>query len=193
VRTRRAVIILSGIAATAGLAAACSESTRYRVLTFFFDGVPDPHAPKVEGYAALGDAAEVADAQGATARRPTAPLYAHTPYRLNQCGGCHDVQSGVTRTAAEGLCGSCHQDLARTQRFVHGPVAVNDCTVCHHPHTSPHPFVLLQDATTLCLSCHDADDVWEAAYHADTQSRSCVDCHLPHGGDDPYFLRRGEP
>jgi predicted CXXCH cytochrome family protein len=189
------VIILSGIAVTAVSAAACSEQARHRVLTFFFDGVPDPSAPPVKGYAVPESTLAVADAAGGEGARGSAvALFAHTPYRQNRCGGCHDPQSGgVTRTAKEGLCGSCHEDPARTRRYVHGPVAVNGCTACHHPHSSAHPFVLLQEATALCLSCHDADGIWEPNYHAETRLRSCVECHDPHGGNDPFFLKHGEP
>ncbi len=92
----------------------------------------------------------------------------------------------------EGLCVSCHDELAGGALFLHGPVAANDCTVCHHHHGSMHPRMLLAELSKICDRCHDRPDLNETP-HADLPpDQSCVECHNPHGGADRFFLKRSE-
>ena len=42
------------------------------------------------------------------------------------------------------LCFSCHDDDMTKMKFIHGPVANNECNKCHNPHTSEHASLLEQ-------------------------------------------------
>lgn len=173
---------------------ACSATAKHRVLSFFLDGVPPPGASSTRSDTARSGGQPVAEPDNFTETPQPRQYFAHTPYRDNRCGGCHDVNSGgLVRSIDDGLCLVCHADLVAGARFVHGPVAVNDCAVCHHYHTSPFPNLLLIEPSATCLSCHDRDDLTTGEHHATIGDRSCVDCHHPHGGDDRFFLKRREP
>jgi len=175
--------------------AACSEPTRYRVLTFFFDGVPKPGQTPPKGYVAPNPP-ELEDLRPST-EEPTGKgrtMYAHAPYRENRCGSCHNATTGeLSRPPTQGLCTACHRELTAALRYVHGPVAVNECLLCHHAHGSAYPRLLLAEATALCLRCHERGDLTSGDHHAEVESASgdkCVECHNPHGGGDAFFLKR---
>ncbi len=168
---------------------ACSEPTRFRVLSFFLDGVPEPGSKETLD---PGKEVEGTPEVAVATPRPMTRYFAHTPYRENRCAGCHSAETGqLVRSIEDGLCLNCHRKLVSDLRFQHGPVAVNDCTTCHHHHTAPFPKLLLQKPVDTCLNCHDKDDLAEGDYHADVATKNCIDCHNPHGGDDKFFLRPG--
>ena len=194
--TRPAKVMLTLIAVAAALGGACSPTTRYRVLRFFFDGVPEPGAaPRQPGYpAGLNVPAGDGTPQQAD-RWPTGQtVYAHAPYRDNRCGVCHDPQTGeLFRTARQGLCRNCHPDVPGPVPYVHGPVAVSDCLFCHHPHNAVYPKLLLTETTALCFRCHERNDLSTDAHPDDVLERACTACHQPHGGENRFFLKRAEP
>ena len=173
---------------------ACSSAAKHRVLSFFFDGVPEPGVPPSTDAPA---GAEAAFAQAGTpaeggVSRPI--VYSHQPYRDNRCASCHDPRTGgLFRTPQEGLCRTCHGNVPGDAPHVHGPVAVSDCLFCHHPHTSAHPNLLLADATTTCFRCHDRADLIPGSHHAALEQQTCVECHDAHGGRDRFFLKRNKP
>jgi len=193
---QRPALSLFAIACLAGLlASACSEAARYRVLSFFFDGVPKPGVAS-----AIGEAGERRDASGEPGavsgldRLPPPVQYAHPPYRENRCSACHDAQTGnLIRTSEEGLCRSCHSAVPGEVRFVHGPVAVNACDFCHEPHSSSFAGLLVTDPRSLCLRCHDLADLSTGTHHEPTEIRACTQCHSGHGGEDRFFLKRVVP
>jgi len=191
---RRVAIILAIPMAVLMLAPACSQASKYRVLSFFFDGVPSPEEEAARAAAAERKRVEADDADLPGAQQPAGSQhFAHAPYRENRCGACHNIQTGTLfRSDREGLCSSCHADLTAEARYVHGPVAVRDCLFCHHYHTSVLPNLLLQESPSLCLRCHDPADLIEGSHHADVAETSCTECHDPHGGDDTLFLRQAE-
>ena len=172
-------------------ASACAPSVRHRVLTFFVDGVPEPGAEPTVGYpvdshAMVGPPGQEAEASP----RARTVHYAHPPYRENRCGSCHNPQDGqVQRSPEEGLCLTCHGELARKPTFLHGPVAVNACTFCHHHHTSTYPNLLLEDPAVICFGCHEEDDLTTGPHHEDRSTQPCLQCHDPHGGSDRFFLK----
>ena len=98
-------IALLTLPASLFVGAACSETTRYNTLSFFFDGVPKP-----------GEEAVRKEGGARPSRRKTPPqappkkkLYHHPPYWESRCGTCHNPDGGqLFATAAEGLCQSCH-------------------------------------------------------------------------------------
>ncbi|MBI1827507.1 MAG: hypothetical protein HY287_18035 [Planctomycetes bacterium] len=185
------LILVSVIGVAPAMIVACTEATKYKTLSFFFDGVPPPGSASTANAAAPNNRDDNlgAPAPVATPKRS----YPHTPYRDNRCEGCHDVAGGgLVRPIKEGLCLTCHTKLLEGVRYVHGPVAVRDCTVCHEYHASPYPNLLSNDPTTTCLNCHDRSDL-SAESHPPTLEQGCVDCHNPHGGTDRFFVKRTQP
>jgi predicted CXXCH cytochrome family protein len=114
------------------------------------------------------------------------PLFAHP----GACSQCHDaMRHGVPVEVPEpNRCATpdCHPSLEKSQRFVHGPVAVGDCRACHRQHSAVERHLLARPATTLCLGCHDQLVTCPAASQA--ADSPCVSCHDPHGG--PSHLLR---
>lgn len=191
---RHALFIPALLLAPCLLLPACSDASRYRALKFLFDGVPEPGQPaRPPGYQITtpppGETPASADRQA----RARQVLYSHPPYRENRCRACHDMYRGeLVRSIQEGLCVTCHEELAGEALFLHGPVAANDCTVCHHYHGSTHPQMLLAGPSELCDQCHDRADLGETPHAALPPEQSCVECHDPHGGADRFFLKRNE-
>jgi predicted CXXCH cytochrome family protein len=190
VRRVMGVLVISSVAAWA--APACSGTTRYRVLSFFFDGVPEPGSRPTVGYES--PYAAIQDVQAGPAARPALRFNPHPPYRNNRCRACHDVTSGggLWRSDREGMCMSCHGQLYARDRYVHGPVAVNACLDCHHYHGSPYSHMLLDEAAALCVRCHPRDRLVTCDARTSDETRTCVQCHAAHGGNDRFFLKRGD-
>jgi predicted CXXCH cytochrome family protein len=184
-----AFTVLTTSLATVCLLSACAEATRYRVLSFFFDGVPRPGTSGV----ATGAVAGQPSAQRSQAAPKPRVIYPHSPYREKRCRDCHDPDTGLLlKTVSEGLCQACHPGVPGSVTYVHGPVAVNECLTCHSPHQARHPRLLLDDVTPLCFSCHKRSYLSEGAHHEDAEDRDCSTCHDPHGGSGRFFLRRSE-
>jgi predicted CXXCH cytochrome family protein len=167
--------------------AGCSIEQHYGVLSFFFDGVPQP-----------GSVTTATGGVGATGRRvpgtPAVTVSAHTAYAERRCEDCHGpstnfgfVVSGFSKLGNE-TCAQCHDDIQTAWPRVHGPVAAGDCLWCHQPHESPYPALLAQGSPDLCLQCHafELEDS-PSIPHQDLR-RDCLSCHRGHGGDAPYFL-----
>ncbi len=172
---------------------ACSPGTKHRLLTFFFDGVPPP-ASAVPQAQSVQDGDEPIDQAVISPPPPPTRLFAHTPYRDNRCGGCHDFNSGeLIRPVEDGLCMTCHSGLITELKYVHGPVNVNACGLCHHHHASTHPNLLLVDPVATCTQCHELEDLSEGEHHAEIVPEGCCGCHDAHGGADRYFLKRSAP
>ena len=171
----------------------CTQTERYRVLTFFFEGVPDPNAPTAEELAlAEEQGADVQDPLSLARRRSGLEKILHPPFEERRCAECHNMyQGGKVKTPPGGLCLSCHEGFLEERLFVHGPAAVNACLRCHFPHESTRPYLLVDDALALCLACHDENDLAGTEYHEDFGETpdGCVRCHDPHGGDNNLFLR----
>ncbi len=171
---------------------ACSPANRYRVLTFFFDGVPAPGSVPKIGYARTGGDVSIEDGDS-EAVTPIVALIAHAPFRENKCGKCHNPETGgLFRSVEDGLCLTCHAKPQSQYTYVHGPVAVNACLSCHHHHTSKNKHLLLNDDSTMCFQCHDRDDLGEGPHHQVDDARSCTTCHHAHGGSNRFFLKPGQ-
>ncbi len=180
--------VVASLLAVAVLVPACSEPTRHRVLSFFFDGVPKPGEVRTRGYAAP---VATRDAPPGAPQRVELQIVAvHPPYRENRCTECHNMDSGLLhRTPQEGLCSKCHPDVPGSLRFLHGPVAVGDCLPCHNPHASAYPKLLLSEGAKLCFRCHKREDLTTGPYHATIDTQACTECHDAHGGNTRFFLR----
>ncbi len=191
--TRWILIGLAALSAVGCILAACAPMDRYLGLSFFFDDVPRPGTSPTVGYASeyahLAEPGAGSDKKAALA----AAFRPHPPYREHRCDRCHDLGTGdLWRTAREGLCLACHQELTKTDRYVHGPVVINDCLMCHHHHGSARPYMLLDEATAVCLRCHKREHLLTCPGRESDEAGGCVDCHDPHGGRDQFFLKRSE-
>ena len=85
------------------------------------------------------------------------------------------------------------RDALASGAGVHSPVA-GQCTACHDPHTSDHPFQFRQDVASTCLSCHDHQPLHErlagaAVDHSPVHTgAACLNCHVGHVSSQPPLL-----
>ncbi len=168
--------ILIGIAGVF-LLSSCQPKTRYEVLSFFFDGVPDPEA---QGQQKSGDSGKKGGGE------PAERASTHGPYGARMCSACHDPSTNALLLPKDKLCGKCH-DVARGSKQ-HGPVASGGCLVCHDPHRSGNRYLLVASSKVFCIYCHDAREIASREAHRGVTA-SCTECHNPHGSDNAFFLR----
>jgi predicted CXXCH cytochrome family protein len=73
--------------------------------------------------------------------------------------------------------------------WVHGPVSSGLCTVCHSPHSSKYPFMLLSGKTNeMCRSCHAEGYIMPIEDHK--KDMDCTECHNPHIGKNRFLLKK---
>ena len=164
----------------AAFSLSCSATTRHRVLSTFFDGVPPEKAPSAQGAPGASPAA-------ATVTRRSG-FGQHGPYAAGLCGACHE--SGATNALVvpkDELCLRCHQ-LRLDKKYVHGPIASGGCLVCHDPHSSRYRFLLLSDSDRFCFHCHDRESLTKIEGHGGTEEK-CTECHDAHMSDQRYLLK----
>lgn len=159
---------------------ACSPATRFKVLHFFFDGVPDgkpkKHAPQrpPSPYHPL------------RAPRKPAPaalsiVSTHKPVAERQCRQCHESGgSFVPIVVDEKLCDKCHRVTREREGWNHGPINLETCLPCHRAHESPYPHLLDLPLPELCLTCHKDDLQSKRKYHQVPNISQCMACHDPH-------------
>ena len=155
----------------------CEPMTQYKVLSVFFDGVPDP-SKRV-----------VTETETAAATQKKIYYKEHGPYAAKQCRSCHAVNTNRLVAPIEELCLRCH-NLDLGKKWIHGPVASGGCRVCHSPHASGYPFLLVAKPEDFCFYCHSRADVSRNEVHAGATSE-CTVCHDPHSSNEKYLLRGG--
>jgi predicted CXXCH cytochrome family protein len=158
----------------------CTVTQRnYRVLSLFFDGVPDPSMPP----------GAVSRVEGG---KPVVVIL-HKPYAEERCETCHRTRYRPTRENAA-VCLECHSAVKGAHANMHGPVEANACLWCHNPHESRHPALLREEDRKVCSQCHTPSmlNTEKVPAHADA-ARGCLECHSGHGGDRPFFLKAGVP
>ncbi len=79
----------------------------------------------------------------------------------------------------------CHATMGKA-KFVHGPIGVGQCIVCHapvkgkkHPSGSKPDFTLPSKGKALCYLCHEPMDQ-KAVVHGPIKKGDCISCHDPH-------------
>ena len=166
----------------------CDENRRYEVMTFFFDGVEPPGSLRV--------AEDFTDPNSSVpARELQEPKwYVHEPRK--DCTTCHGRRNQRRSTAkaflitpVPQLCYSCHDERMAGGPYVHGPVAVGECTFCHNPHKSRIKYLLKGSIPELCYLCHDKDQMESIPDHFVTEISSCMDCHHAHAGLERPLLK----
>ena len=168
----------------------CSPHAGKSMLHFFFDGVPGSDSAVM---AANEPAEPVADT-AAISMEALAYIdqveIVHYPYGEEECALCHDERSlGNMVEPQPGLCYLCHEDLAQSYDYLHGPVAGGYCTACHDPHRSENHHLLRLPGEALCFYCHKQASVLKNEMHQDLGGMVCMDCHNAHGGDDKYIFQ----
>lgn len=179
---------------------ACSSDplTSHKLKTDFFDGVPDLPpleqlcADNLKGLFGTYYRERLAELTSGTIeeKRKTVSGSSHPPYAEKNCKGCHDFKAeNMLITADDQLCEVCHVDFVQGN-YVHGPVAVRDCTACHLPHSSENKALLKESLSGICEKCHQEARLAVGMHNAVMEhNMDCVDCHNAHGGDKVYFLK----
>ena len=168
------------------LFAGCSSERRYKVLSFFFDGVPNPNAP------AAGTQDEFAAQRAGGVAIPIA--YTHKPYAENKCSACHENATGRFddfQKLESSICLRCHQDVTDKYPVMHGPVAAAECNLCHVPHESSIPKLLRDTAPAVCVQCHQSELLSPEPPEHLMADKSCLECHSGHGGAKHGLLKSG--
>jgi predicted CXXCH cytochrome family protein len=188
-----------------------SPEKRYKVLTVFFDGVPEPGSRQEENETKVKD-------QSQTDKSPEQKIViqirsSHPDYAERNCDNCHDrSSSNFLRARSDRICFECHDEDEFKGDFIHGPAAVSDCLTCHMPHESQYDKLLIAESQGICLYCHEASDVALNPAHSglslptagitpdagkqeqqdDQQAKPslCTPCHDPHKGENRFFLRQ---
>jgi predicted CXXCH cytochrome family protein len=165
----------------AGLFCGCDATSRHKVLTYFFDGVPPLQEP---------GAAAAAGPAGTPSLLPARPIsfQEHGPYAAKMCGACHNEAAGNTLVAPpDQLCVRCHA-LKLDKPYIHGPLASGGCLVCHDPHSSQYRPLLVSDSDSFCFHCHDRETIEKIPGHADLK-QPCTACHDAHMSNSKYLLK----
>jgi predicted CXXCH cytochrome family protein len=131
--------------------------------------------------------------------------FEHVPAGVNwECLQCHRAEakdtysdSPVKFSIEQGarvapLCFKCHKNKEKEvsgYKFLHGPVAMSRCNMCHNPHGSNYEKFLQSDITSVCINCHEMQKLLEQpVVHTLVLQKGCTACHDPHGSNYPKSL-----
>lgn len=178
------IVLLGWLLLGAGLiliGPSCSAEKNYKVLSFFFDGVPDPNAPPVV------EGAEATSSGSA----PKMLAIVHKPYAEGKCGECHEGDTSKFESfqkLTSDVCMKCHAAKINQYPIMHGPVAAGECLLCHNPHESAVKGLLNDNSPQVCMQCHVPELLPTDPPEHQNPKRSCLDCHVAHGGDKHGLL-----
>ena len=189
--------ILLSTVVLAGVIVGCSREERYKILTFFFEGVPSLDGePQSEGPEIVSRRRR----EDPSANRRTRPGRAslqtdassHRP--AGDCLRCHQKNRRWDRKQLykplPDLCYSCHTNYNLVPGNVHGPVVAGACLFCHDPHGSEYVHLQKAPEPALCYQCHVREDVDSITDHQNYHERVCSECHDPHISSDRMLLKR---
>lgn len=107
-----------------------------------------------------------------------------------KCSDCHNSHGGFESkqtklsVGADAACIKCHTNKQGPFVFEHAPLKIEGCAVCHMPHGSNNPKMLVRSSVRqLCLECHSsldeqlAPDVPSFHNQATVRYRDCTVCH----------------
>jgi DmsE family decaheme c-type cytochrome len=115
---------------------------------------------------------------------------------LIKCTDCHNAHGALrdrqVRSAPNQdiVCVKCHADKRGPFVFEHEPVRVEGCQICHTPHASVYPRMLLTArVNTLCLQCHV--QIPTGPHPQNLARQACIMCHISiHGSNISSTLRK---
>lgn len=182
--------MLGALAAAPLLSSGCrTPEQRYKVLSFFFDGVPPPGGVVVVKPGEEERGVTVGD-------QPPKPVTQsiHLPYQQRECFKCHG-STGTFRVSVADIasCDSCHTDYGgnttSVEKWVHGAMSLG-CQTCHEPHKSEQEALLKRPQMETCMDCHQIEPVLDRPYHATAKSGEdrCGKCHDPHMAGNRLLL-----
>jgi predicted CXXCH cytochrome family protein len=156
---------------------------RYKILSFFFDGVPNP-ADQVAG-------------GGFVRRLPGGEpmvIFSHKPFAEDKCDACHAggvnaLFRQIPETVSANVCLRCHQDAPSKYPVMHGPVATVECLWCHAPHEANHRWLLRDSAPGVCLQCHTPELLSPNPPEHTMPKSDCLECHYGHGAEQHGLLK----
>jgi len=128
----------------------------------------------------------------------------HSTTINQQCLVCHQQsvrpwRIGFPATKTQDICLTCHTGIKdwESRAFVHGPMYMGGCTLCHGPHGGSFRYLLwAEGSTALCVACHsDKENLVRKNkplqfVHGIIKGLGCVACHDPHGSDQPFMLSK---
>jgi predicted CXXCH cytochrome family protein len=92
------------------------------------------------------------------------------------------------------ITSECHVKMG-TAKYVHGPVAANECTVCHTVGKNDRPpkkhdLSFNKEGGPLCLSCHEKleQSFKDKTIHLPVEEGECIICHDSHQSDNKFLL-----
>ena len=155
------------------------------MLSFFFDGVPNP-ADAV----AADDSEELSDTPVVGKARPVSTASMHPRKGGWACRRCHSSFSNQLKGSVEELCKQCHTRDKFPEGKLHGPLNVGKCTACHDPHRSSQGHLVRLPVPELCMQCHEKKLTFQRIeQHIEDKGSACVRCHNPHASRHSPFLR----
>jgi len=167
--------------------ARCTPEKKFHVLSFFFDGVPDPNKKTV-----VDSSSTVSTAYNTVPVAIVSEASAHPPFEEHKCTSCHAGEfSNALIKPQPYLCYTCHVDFNSKYQLLHGPASSGYCTYCHDPHGSDHKKLLRITGQDLCFQCHEPKQVLKNKKHENIGKENCTECHNPHGGENRSFLKAG--
>lgn len=128
----------------------------------------------------------------------------HSTTVNQQCLNCHQQsvkpwKIGFPEMKIQDICFSCHTGKKAwlSRKFIHGPVNLGGCTLCHDPHGEDRRYQLWADgALMLCIACHGdkenlvGDENRLRYVHGIIFGEGCVACHNPHATDQEFMLHK---
>ena len=175
----------------------CNEEERYRVLSFFFDGVPIPASMRkpqaVTDSTTRDSSITLAQSRNLPAAKPKVVethWFLHKPFSEKKCSYCHlgDMGQRLQMERVDELCKTCHEQFKVSHQYVHGPVAIGQCLVCHNPHRTQYPHLTIRPGDQLCRYCHKTVKRTSAPEHYFIGEKVCYECHNPHFSDSSQFF-----
>lgn len=105
------------------------------------------------------------------------------------CGGLvYEKGADAQQNKSKDSCvtDKCHPKMGK-DKFVHGPVAVGQCTACHIP-IDKHKFAPIKNVGAVCYKCHDRVDT-KKGVHKPVKEGNCTKCHDAHQSPYKFQLR----
>lgn len=181
----------------------CDRTTRYKVLTFFFEGVPSPDGNVSDAekqpiiVTNTGDRQDIMNPEGRVVEPDRFGQRLSSRHDFaKDCAQCHTggLSSGQQelRKPLPDLCYSCHTDLHQEGDYLHGPLNVGECIFCHDPHQSAYVHLQKSPQPQLCYQCHLKENIAVIPGHEECLDGVCTDCHNPHSSADSKLLKTNE-
>ncbi|MFC2136897.1 cytochrome c3 family protein [Bacteroidota bacterium] len=162
----------------------------------------------------------------------------HQPVRKGECTKCHSPHASNERKyliyKGNDICFGCHnrtilsedqtisysniKKLLDNSEYIHAPLEIEGCSVCHNPHSSENQSLLTQkfpvglyavaDAKNfaLCFECHDSalltsgltsnitgfrngQENLHYLHIKGSKGRNCINCHNIHGSMNQHLIK----